>query len=207
MKQNPESTPADWADIHLLHFSTSEVIGFFNFRNDTPMTQWTTVIHNAAQLARPRSRGSVTLNLENIEGDPFVDFNYLSDPYDMKVLVEGIKSSLNVFENTEAYQSFDARLPSTPFAACAHLKFRSDAYWRCYIRQSTYSGLHGVGSCAMRGPNDPRAVVDSNLKVIGLQNLRIVDASIIPEIPTPNINAAVNAIAEKASEVILNYHA
>lgn len=63
------------------------------------------------------SRGSVTLNLKNIEEDPLVDFNYLSDPYDMEVLVEGIKISLKIFEKTPAYQKFEAYFPTTPWAA------------------------------------------------------------------------------------------
>lgn len=170
------------------------------------MTKSSTPIHNVPQLARPRSKGRVTLDLNNIEGDPLIDFNYFGDSYDMDVLVEAIKTGLRVFEETKAYQKFDAHFPSTPFAACGHLKFRSDTYWKCYIRQTAHTGLHGVGSCAMRGPGDPRAVVDSKLKVIGLRRLRVVDASIIPEIPTPNIHAAIYGIAEKGSEMILTDH-
>ena len=71
-----------------------------------------------------------------------------------------------------------------------------------YIRSKADTAYHPCGTCKMGV--DEMAVVDESLKVKGIQNLRVVDASIIPEIPSANLNAPVIMIAEKASDIILN---
>lgn len=202
VRQNP-SIPANWADIQFFHFSSSDVPGIIDTTNPVQTAQSEILINCEALVSRPKSRGSVTLNLKNIEGDPLIDFQYFSHPSDMSVMIDALKKALSTYEDTPAFRNFGAHYSSTPFPACSHLKFRSDEYWRCYIRQTGFSGLHGAGSCAMRGPGDPRAVVDSKLRVIGFKNLRVVDASVMPEVVNPNTQAAVYAIAEKAVEMIL----
>ena len=71
-----------------------------------------------------------------------------------------------------------------------------------YIRSKAETAYHPCGTCKM-GVDD-MAVVDENLKVKGIQNLRVVDASVMPEIPSANLNAPTLMIAEKASDLILN---
>ena len=74
-----------------------------------------------------------------------------------------------------------------------------DNYWECFARHLTMSMYHPTGTCAMG------KVVDNELRVIGVDNLRIVDASVMPEITSGNTNAPVIMIAEKASDMIRNY--
>ena len=71
-----------------------------------------------------------------------------------------------------------------------------------YIRSKADTAYHPCGTCKM-GVDD-MAVVDENLKVKGIENLRVIDASVIPEIPSANLNAPVLMIAEKGSELVLN---
>ena len=82
------------------------------------------------------------------------------------------------------------------------LDYSSDEDILNFIRDKAETVYHPVGTCKMGV--DEMAVVDESLKVKGIQNLRVVDASIIPEIPSANLNAPVIMIAEKASDIILN---
>ena len=79
---------------------------------------------------------------------------------------------------------------------------QSDEELNEYIRSNAETAYHPCGTCKM-GVDD-MAVVDENLKVKGIQNLRVVDASVMPEIPSANLNAPTLMIAEKASDLILN---
>ena len=79
---------------------------------------------------------------------------------------------------------------------------KSDEELNEYIRSKADTAYHPCGTCKMG--LDDMSVVDENLKVKGIQNLRVVDASVIPEIPSANLNAPTLMIAEKASDIILN---
>ncbi|ODM92682.1 Oxygen-dependent choline dehydrogenase, partial [Orchesella cincta] len=198
-----------WPDLHFIYQNTASntAIGVLTRSavDAGQISDYETIIRAAPILVRPNSRGSIKLNPDNVDGPPLVDFNMLSDSQDMDVLVEGVKTMLKVYEQTEAYRRVGARYPTTPLPACRHLTFRSDEYWKCYIRQKAQSAVHGVGTCRMgRGSQDPNAVVDSTLKVIGVEGLRVVDASVMPVITNANTQAPVNAIAEKASDMILS---
>ncbi|CAL8071335.1 unnamed protein product [Orchesella dallaii] len=115
-----------------------------------------------------------------------------------------MKMALNVFENTPQFKRLGARFPPNQYPACGRLKFRSRSYWKCHAKQSAASFLHASGTCAMgSGEDDPLAVVDNKLRVIGVRGLRVVDASIMPTITNANLEAAVYVIAEKASDMIL----
>ena len=85
---------------------------------------------------------------------------------------------------------------------CVHLHPFSDAYWECAARHITHNFDHDVGTCAMGPPSDPNAVVDPELRVYGVPNLRVADASIMPTIVSGNTQAPVIMIAEKAADLI-----
>ena len=106
--------------------------------------------------------------------------------------------------DTPSFKAFGAEFYNKVFPLCKHLSFETDEYWECYVRSMTTTDHHPVGTCKM-GPltQDEFSVVNpSNLKVYGVHSLRVVDASVIPQIPTGNIEVPVIMIAEKAADMI-----
>lgn len=95
-----------------------------------------------------------------------------------------------------------ARVNSNIIPECANFTFPSDEYWRCHARHYTMTIYHPTSTCKMGPADDEMAVVDSRLRVYGIDCLRVVDASIMPNIVTGNTNAPVIMIAEKASDLI-----
>jgi choline dehydrogenase-like flavoprotein len=144
-------------------------------------------------LLHPASRGSVQLAGKEPETAPRIDPNFFGAPEDMERMVLGFKHMRHVLS-----QPALASLGAREFASSADA--RSDEQIRQFIRQYADTIYHPVGSCRMgSGPLD---VVDAELRVHGLQGLRVVDASIMPSIVSGNTNAPVIAIAEKAADLI-----
>lgn len=121
------------------------------------------------------------------------------------MIFSGLKKALHLVESTKSFQDIGARLSTTPFPSCSNLEFRSDEYWECYIRHFTLSVYHHAGTCRMGRAEDEEAVVDSSLLVRGTERLRVIDASIMPQIVSNNIQAACTVIAERASQMIKEY--
>jgi choline dehydrogenase len=162
----------------------------------------TYVISNHIFNGRPNSRGYLQLNVTNPSGPVDFGLGFFTDAdnSDIKVMVEGIKLAIEMFENTTAYGRLGAYVEKTNIPGCSSQEWGSDAYWECYIKQKASGYYHPVGSCPMgRGAGDPTAVVDSKLRVIGLNGLRVVDASIMPMITNSNIQSPTLVIARKAA--------
>ena len=156
----------------------------------------------ANMLVRPYSRGTVTLQSDDPLTPLLFDPNYFGDERDMKILIEGAKRGTKILEESYSLQEMDTRLAHTAFPGCENLALKSDAYWECYHRQWTVTVWHPTSTCAMGEKSDPDAVVDSELRVIGTENLRVADASIIPIIPAGNTNAPCIMIGEMAADII-----
>lgn len=103
---------------------------------------------------------------------------------------------------TDSFAKFGTRFHNTPFLGCEEHPFKSDLYFECCVRHFTSSLQHQVGTCRMGPAHDSEAVVDERLRVHGVRNLRVVDASIMPVLPAAHTNAAVFMIGEKAAEMI-----
>lgn len=148
---------------------------------------------HACQL-RPGSRGHITLASADPMLAPRIVANYLSAPEDLPTMLEGIRTTREIFA-------------ASPLAAYAADEFvpgpgvTSDADLSAFVRRKAETIYHPVGTCRMGSDND--AVVDHELRVRGTQGLRVVDASIMPTLVSGNTNAPVVMIAEKASEMIL----
>lgn len=95
-----------------------------------------------------------------------------------------------------------ARMLRVPLPACRQYSFDSNEYWICVITQYTGTIYHPVGTCKMGPEIDPEAVVDPELRVYGIKNLRVIDASIMPKIIRGNTNAPTMMIAEKGADMI-----
>lgn len=152
-------------------------------------------------IMRPKSKGWVRLKSKNPLAWPIMSGNYFSDPSDLDAIVEGIKFSIKL-SKTAAFQKFNSTLHDIPVPGCAHLQFNSDEYWRCATRHLTTTVHHQCGTAKMGPASDSEAVVDPELRVHGIQGLRVVDASIIPRIPAAHTNAVCYMIGEKAADMI-----
>lgn len=144
-------------------------------------------------LLRPKSRGSVRLASADPLAAPLIDPAFLTERDDMERLIRGFKLMRNILSQA-ALARFGAR--ELPASAAAH----SDAQIEDFIRNHADTIYHPVGSCRM-GPGT-MDVVDAQLRVHGLQGLRVVDASVMPGLVGGNTNAPVIMMAEKAAALI-----
>ncbi|CAL7944273.1 unnamed protein product [Xylocopa violacea] len=152
-------------------------------------------------LLRPKSRGYVKLKSRNPLDYPLMYHNYLTHPYDRKVLTEGVKAAIALGE-TSSMRRFGARFYNMPLPNCKHIPQYTDEYWDCTISQYTITIYHLSCTAKMGPPSDPMAVVDPELRVYGVAGLRVIDASIMPTITSGNTNAPVIMIGEKGADLI-----
>ena len=143
---------------------------------------------------RPESRGEVSINSSNPEDLPTIIPNYLSTESDRKIAIESIKVARKIAKaNSIEEHILDEFVPGNSFS--------SDDELLEVARNHSQSIYHPVGTCKMG--HDKESVVDDQLRVHGVKNLRVVDASIMPELVSGNTNAPTMMIAEKAAEMIL----
>jgi len=148
-------------------------------------------------LLRPESRGAIRLKSANPLAAPAIHQNFLSTEKDIRTLRAGFKMNRAV-----AAQAALAKLRGEEVAPGSGVK--TDSEIDAYIRSAPATAHHPAGSCRMGSGGDPASVVDEALRVIGLDGLRVADASIMPDMVGGNINAAVIAIAERASDMIVS---
>ncbi len=147
-----------------------------------------------AVLLYPKSRGSISLNSPDPAEAPLIDPNLLAVPEDADSVIRGLKLARRAFASP-AFAPLKAE-ELLPGAAV-----QTDDQMRDYIKRSLNTVHHPAGSCRMGA--DAESVVDPELKVRGIQGLRVVDASIMPFVIGGNTNAPVVMIAEKAADMIL----
>jgi choline dehydrogenase len=147
---------------------------------------------NAYQL-RPHSRGTVTLRSSDSMDKPIIRAGYLTDPKDIEILREGVR----LVRRIAAQEPF-AAVRGNEISPGKDVK--SDAALDTWIRSNATTFFHPVGTCRMGV--DPLSVVDPELRVRGIEGLRIADASVMPTIVGGNTNAATIMIAEKAADLI-----
>ncbi|XP_036341392.1 glucose dehydrogenase [FAD, quinone]-like [Rhagoletis pomonella] len=154
-------------------------------------------------LLRPKSRGRISLRSTNPFHWPRMEPNYMQDPDDVRAMLEGVQLIFQITQ-TKSMRRIGTEFNAKPFLGCEHLTFHSKAYWQCCLRRYGSSLQHQVGTCKMGPATDSAAVVDPQLRVHGIKHLRVVDASIMPTIPSGHTNAIVIMIAEKAADLIKN---
>jgi choline dehydrogenase len=143
----------------------------------------------------PRSRGSVWLKSSDPKEQPVIEPNYLSHEDDVKDLFEGVKV-LRKLAQTNSFRSVIGD-EFRPGPQC-----QTDEQMIQHIKDTVWTVFHPSSTCRM-GPDPKSNVVDSNLKVYGIEGLRVADASIFPSLVCGNINAATIMVGEKASDLIL----
>jgi choline dehydrogenase-like flavoprotein len=152
-------------------------------------------------LMKQESKGRILLKSKNPLVKPLIYANYFEDKHDLDTLVEGIKFAVEL-SKTKAFQRYNSKLHDIPLPGCKQYEFGSDDYWRCSAQQLTTTLHHFCGTAKMGPSSDPMAVVDPELKVYGINSLRVVDSSIIPVIPASHTMAPTYMIAEKAADLI-----
>lgn len=143
-------------------------------------------------LLNPRARGSVKLSGKNVDDPLLIDFKFLEDEQDLQDMVDGFKVTQKLMQAP----ALSEKIKEDMFTA----NVQSDDEIREILRQRVDTVYHPVGSCKMGV--DEMAVVDPELKVYGIQGLRVIDASIMPTVVNGNTNAPAIMIAEKAVDMI-----
>jgi len=157
-------------------------------------------------LLHPKSLGSVRLKSADPYAPPAIDPNYLQHPQDVAVLVAGCRLSHRIMRATP-FAGVVGRFLSDIVSNNPHDMDREpELYWEWYIRHIAVTVYHPVGTCAMGAEGDPRAVVDPSLQVLGVSRLRVVDASVMPTLPSGNTNAPAIMIGERGADLIKAHH-
>ena len=146
-------------------------------------------------MVKQDSRGEVTLNSSDPFDPPKILLNLFKEQSDVDRMIRGIRAIRKIY-NSEPLKSLieDEISPGE--------EVQSDADLEALIRHTGAITLHPVGTCKMGLDTDPMAVVDAELKVHGVEGLRVIDASIMPDVPGGNTNAPTIMIAEKAADMI-----
>ena len=183
-KTNPRLASPD-IQIHFLPFSTDKM--------GEKLHSFSGFSASVCQL-RPESRGSLRIKSADPAGPPEIRINYLATETDRSAFIDGIKILRKIL-------SAPALKPYTIEEVDPGAKVSSDEELLNYCRRTGSTVYHPTSTCRMG--NDPLAVVDQRLRVRGIEGLRVVDASIMPDQMSGNTNAPTIMIAEKASDMIL----
>ncbi|MFY3775292.1 GMC family oxidoreductase [Marinobacter salsuginis] len=146
-------------------------------------------------VLRPKSTGTVSITSANPFAAPEIDYNFFAEPDDCKVMVDGIHQARRIL-SAKAFDEYRGE-EIHPGSDC-----QSDEQIIEKVKEKVGLVYHPVGTCKMG--TDRMAVVDPQLRVHGLEGLRVVDASIMPRLISGNTNAPTIAIAEKAADLILD---
>ena len=142
------------------------------------------------------SQGELRIQSSDPEQPPYLDFNLLDDPFDRSRLREGLRTCADLFR----HDAFDG-IVEERFAPSDDVLHNDDAL-DSWMKQQVITAHHVSSTCKMGPSNDPLAVVDQYGKVYGVDGLRIIDASIMPDTVRANLNLTVLAIAERAADFI-----
>jgi choline dehydrogenase-like flavoprotein len=148
-------------------------------------------------FTHPRSRGSIRLTSSDPRGAPLIDPNYLAEEYDRAVYLEALDTARALGHSAPLAEWRDSEI--LPGPACRTAEERNT-----FLGEAAFTHHHPVGTCRMGHAGDPDAVVGPDLSVRGMIGLYVIDASVIPSITTGPVNAAIIAIAERASDLLRN---
>lgn len=150
----------------------------------------------AVNVCRPRSRGRVSLRSARPEDAPRIALELLGDAQDVATLVRAGRIAREIFAQEPVRSvTVDERLPGAAV--------QTDAQWEAFVRRFSFPMYHPAGTCRMGRADDPMAVLDPELRVRGVQGLRVADVSIMPTLISANTAAAAIMIGEKAADHVL----
>jgi choline dehydrogenase len=184
VRTRPE-VPRPDAQIYFINFSTARRGGHLH-----PFSGFTLSVSQT----QVESRGSVRIAAPDPRTPPSIRYNYLATERDRRIMVDGLKFARRIARTA----------PMSGYVVAEEFpgpRVQSDEDWLAFCREAGDTVFHPTSTCRMG--TDARAVVDPRLRVRGVEGLRVVDASVMPAVPSGNINAAVIAVAEKASDLLL----
>ncbi len=146
-------------------------------------------------LLRPESRGRVTLASSDPQASPLITPNFLTSAKDRATLRRGVRMLREVMAQSAMDRHVETEIAPGPATL-------EDDQLDAFVRKTSVTVHHPVGTCRMGGDHDIARVVDPQLRVCGIEGLRVVDASVMPDMVGGNINAAVMMIAEKAADLV-----
>lgn len=153
-------------------------------------------------LLKPASRGYLTLNRTHpILGQPLIYPRFFTVKNDLLTLVAALQYATTL-EDTDAFKRNNVKFIRKPVRPCTQYRWGSSKYFACVLKSYTGTIYHPAGTCKMGPRHDKNAVVDARLRVYGIKNLRVADASIMPHIVRGNTNAPCMMIGEKVSDMI-----
>lgn len=173
-----------------------DVLGYLNTKV-LPDSFYDSLIVKVMPL-KSESIGKLILNTLNPLGPPLIFANYFNDSRDMETLLRGVKYLLKL-ENTKVFNEHGLYFVKEKLPACENYTW-SEAYFKCLATKYTVTAYHPVGTCKMG--NDKSSVVDPRLKVHGVKSLRVIDASIMPNVIRGNTHAPSMMIGEKGADMI-----
>ena len=149
-------------------------------------------------VTRPKSRGNISIASPDIHDHPVIQLNYFSDSgnLDMNHLIKGLRYARDISESETFYREVKAEL-------LPGINIQSDSQLEKYILDTCETVYHPAGTCKMGDTQDHQAVVNTELLLNGIENLRVCDASIFPSMVSVNINNTVMMVAERASDLII----
>ena len=154
------------------------------------------VVSLGASLQYPLSQGSITISSSNPVDDPIIDPTYLTNPADAQILVAGLQLVRKIGESAPFSNYLTEDWPGSDV--------QSEDEWTKWMKGNVFTNYHPSSTCAML-PLDQGGVVDGNLRVYGLSNVRVADASVPPFVFSAHLMSSTYGLAEQASAIIRNY--
>ncbi|KAJ8924237.1 hypothetical protein NQ315_007029, partial [Exocentrus adspersus] len=151
----------------------------------------------------PRSKGYVGLRSKNPLDPPVMVANYLTDPYDAQILVDGVRIIQRLANSSVLRTKYGMELSKEEYGDCEEKHgYDTDAFWNCAVRYYTGPENHQASSCRMGPSSDPTAVVNNQLEVHGIDGIRVMDASAMPILVSGNTHATIVMMAERGVDFI-----
>ncbi len=162
-----------------------------------PLGQEADEIRVGCRLEFPRGAGELSITAADPNVQPALDYRFLEDPSDKERLREAVRECIQLFEDQSFKSVISGRIAPTAEEA------GSDELLDDWIAGNLSIAGHTCGTCKMGPESDPDSVVDQFCQVLGVDGLRVIDASVMPEIPRANTNATTIMIAERACEFVI----